>query len=317
MARQKRLKQFGKETRLRWKASPIGRRVLRATAVAAEPIDYYQRWRAASRYNQRFPSDRMSVEDGYALLKAGSLPGTTEIVDTCRRLFLEKKAILEANAPTGEEAARDSRSKRSFLFNLLNDDDIRANPNLVDFALSDPLFSIVTNYFGTVPSLAGVNLIYSLPRPVPDEHISSQLFHWDPEGQTQAKVFLNIFDVEDAHGPFTFIPASQSARAVPSVLRERRRTGARTGVRYHDEELKAQGCLDAAVRLIGPTGTAAIADTSRCLHAGSRLQPGNFRLCLFVQYRTSSHEGSRSFEARRFRDDPVRWLAVRRKAVLD
>jgi hypothetical protein len=285
--------------------------------VAAEPVDYYQRRREASQYNQQFPSRLMSIEDGYALLSAGSLPGTTEIVDTCRRLFVEKKAILEANAPTGEETARDSRSKRSFLLNLLDDDDLRANPNLVDFALSDPLFSIVTNYLGTIPSLAGVNLLYSVPRLTPDEHISSQLFHRDPEGLTQAKVFLNIFDVDDADGPFTFIPANQSERIVPAILRQRRQAGARSGVRYHDQEVKAQGGLDAVVRLTGPTGTAAITDTSRCLHAGSRLQPGRFRLCLFVQYRTSSHEGARSFQARRFRNDPVRWLALRRKAAFD
>jgi hypothetical protein len=287
-----------------------------AAAVAAEPVDYYQRRRAASRYNQLFPSNQMPVDDGYALLPAGSLPGTSDIVDTCRRLFVEKKATLGAAASTAEQAAREQRSKRSFLFNLLDDDDLRTNPGLIDFALSDPLFSIVTNYFGTIPSLAGVNLIYSIPRLTPDKHISSQLFHWDPEGVTQAKVFLNIFDVDEEHGPFTFIPARQSERIVPTILRQRRQAGVRSGVRYHDEEVKAQGGMGAVVRLLGPTGTAAIADTSRCLHAGSRLQPGHFRLCLFLQYRTSDHSAN-SFEARRFRDDPVRWLALKRTAVLE
>ena len=290
--------------------------VLGAAPAVTEPVDYYQRRRAASRYNQQFPSNRMPVDDGYALLPAGSLPGTSDIIDTCRRLFVEKKAIVEANTPTGEEADREQRSKRSFLFNLLDDDDRRANPGLIDFALSDPLFSIVTNYFGTIPSLAGVNLIYSIPRLIPDEHISSQLFHRDPEGVTQAKVFLNIFDVDEEHGPFTFVPARQSERIVPAILRQRRQAGARSRARYDDEEVKAQGGLNGLVRLLGPTGTAAIADTSRCLHAGSRLQPGHFRLCLFLQYRTSDHSAM-SFEARRFRDDPVRWLALRRTAVLE
>lgn len=317
MAWQKRLKQLRREARLRWRASPLGRGALRAAVVAAEPVDSYQRWRAASQYNQRFPSDRMSVEDGYALLPAGSLPGTNGIVETCRRLFLEKKAILEANAPTSEEAARQQRSKRSFLFNLLDADDLHANPSLVDFALSDPLFSIVTNYFGTIPSLAGVNLIYSIPRVTPDEHISSQLFHRDPEGVTQAKVFLNIFDVDDSHGPFTFIPAAQSERIVPAMLRRRRQAGGWSRARYDDEEIESQGGLDGLVRLLGPAGTAAIADTSRCLHAGSRLAPGRFRLCLFLQYRTSSHGTARNFQGRRFRSDPVRWLALRRNAILD
>ena len=293
-----------------------GRMVRGASAVAAEPVDYYQRRRAAARYNRLFPSNRMSVDDGYALLPAGSLPGTPDIIDTCRRLFAEKKARLEAETPATEQAAREQRSKRSFLFNVLDDDDLPANPGLVDFPLSDPLFSVVTNYFGTIPTLAGVNLIYSIPRLTPDEHISSQLFHWDPEGVTQAKVFVNIFDVDEEHGPFTFNPAKLSERIVPAILRQRRRAGVRSGVRYRDEEVKQQGALGSVVRLLGPTGAAAIADTSRCLHAGSRLQPGHFRLCLFLQYRMSDHS-SRRFDARRFRDDPVRWLALRRTAVLE
>ena len=280
MAWQKRLKQFGKDTRLRWKASPADRMVLGVSAAATEPIDYYQRRRAASRYNQLFPSNQMPVDDGYALLPAGSLPGTSDIIDTCRRLFVEKKAMLEANARTAEQAAREQRSKRSFLFNLLDDGDLRTNPELIDFALSDPLFSIVTNYFGTIPSLAGVNLIYSVPRLTPDEHISSQLFHRDPEGLTLAKVFLNIFDVDDAHGPFTFIPARQSERIVPAILRKRRQAGGWSRARYDDEEVRAQGGLDGVVRLLGPAGTAAIADTSRCSMRGAGFSLGTFG-CVF------------------------------------
>lgn len=310
------LKQLGKSARRRGRATPAGRAMLSAAAVAMEPIDYYQRRRAAVRYNQQFPSNRMPAEDGYALLPAGSLPGTPEIIDTCRRVFIEKKATLEAAAPTGEKAIRQQRTKQSFLRNLLSDDDLRANPDLVDFALSDPLFSIVTNYLGTIPNLHSVNLVYSVPRLTLDEHISSQLFHRDPEGLTQAKVVLNVFDVDEAHGPFTFIPANQSERIVAAIWQQRRKAGARIQVRYRDEDVRAHGGLDATVQLTGPAGTAAIVDTSRCIHAGSRLQAGHFRLCFFLQYCTS-HKNARSFHARRFRNDPVRWLALKRSAAAD
>ena len=98
--RLKRLKRFGKEHRLLWRASSVGRMVRRVSPVVAGPVDNYQRRRAAARYNQQFPSNRMPVEDGYTMLPAGSVPGTADIVDTCRRLFVEKKAMLEAKAPS-------------------------------------------------------------------------------------------------------------------------------------------------------------------------------------------------------------------------
>jgi len=346
MTWRKRLTRFRKEAIRRCRATPTGRAMLSAAAVAKEPLDYYQRRRTAVRYNQRYPSNCMPAEEGYVLLPAGSLPGTPEIIDTCRRLFIVKKAALEAAARTGEaairqpspgplsrqrkdairqqrreairrqrhEARREQRTKQGFLWDLLDNDDLRANPELVDFALSDPLFSIVTDYLGVIPSLTHIDLVYSIPRLTPDEHIASQLFHQDPEGLTQAKVFLNVFDVDDAHGPLTFIPARQSERMVTAIQQHRRHSGARDEYRYSDEEVNAYGGAGATVRLTGPAGTAAIVDTSRCIHAGSRLRPGYFRLCLFLQYCTSRQKGH-TFDARRFRNDPVRWLAVKRSAA--
>ena len=51
-------------------------------------------------------------------------------------------------------------------------------------------------------------------------------------------------------------------------------------------------------------------DTSRCLHLGSRVDEGTFRLCLYIQYCTT-HELTNVFEVARFEDDPVRHLAVK------
>src|SRR3989442_6033283 len=227
----------------RGRLTPAGRGMLNAASGTLQPVDSYQRRRAAARYNQCFPSDRMTLADGCALLPADSLPGTAEIIDTCRRLFIGKKAALDASAPTGEEAAKEQRKKRGFLKNLLDNDDLRAAPLLLDFALSDSLLSIVTNYLGVIPRLTRVDLVYSIPRHVPDEHIASQLFHQDPEGVRQAKVFLYVFDVNEENGPFMFIPASRSEEIVPAIRRQRRQAGAGDEVRYVDEGLHAQGGL--------------------------------------------------------------------------
>ena len=250
----------------------------------------------------------MTTANGYAILPSGTLPGTREIIDTCRRLFESKQVELGA-IPTG------GKGKRSFLKNVLDDEDLCVNPALVDFALSDPLFSIVTNYLGVIPSLNRVDLIYSVSRPSPEEHISSQLFHQDHEGLRQAKVFLNIFDVGEQHGPFTLIPASRSEPLLVAIRQQRREVGAPHEGHYRDDEVGAHGGLAAAVRLTGPAGTAAVVDTSRCLHAGSRVRTGHVRLCLYIQYCTTL-EKANTFDATRFRNDPVRWLAIKRHAAV-
>ena len=305
-----------REVLVKCRATPAGRVVVGASMIASEPLDYFQRRRLAVRYSQQFPSSEMTSTEGYALLPPGSLPGTTEAIDVCRQLFEPKRAAIEALAPTGKKAHKERRKKQGFMKSMLDDEDLRANPCLVDFALSDPLLSLVTNYLGTIPMLTRIDLLYSVSRANPEEHISSQLFHCDPEGLRQAKMFVNVFDVEGPQGPFMFIPANQSERLVTAIRKERRQAGEPDDIRIPDEVVEAHGGLAMVRRLVGPAGTAAIVDTSRCLHAGSRVQPGCFRLCLFIQYCTT-REPANVFEDKRFRNDPVRRLAVKRLTAAD
>ena len=81
----------------------------------------------------------------------------------------------------------------------------------MDFALSDALLSLVTNYLGTIPHLNRIDLLYSVNHGG-EEAISSQIYHLDPEGTRQAKLFMNLRDVGPDEGPFTFIPASARRR---------------------------------------------------------------------------------------------------------
>jgi len=294
------------------RASAAGRAALAAAQVASEPIEYLSRRHAAAGYNRRFPSAQVPRAQGYTLLRNGTLPGTDRVIAICRELFAARKAEFEARVLTPEEQAREQKKKAGFLRDLLEDSDVLAHPELVDFALSDPLLSMITGYLGVVPDLNRVDIIYSRPRANPDHFIKSQLFHQDPEGLQQMKVFLYLFDVEEPNGPFFFIPAAESERVVRAVRRQRPR-GERDETRFTDVEVERAGGLKSAVRVTGPAGTAVLVDTSRCLHAGSRVHPGHFRACLFLQYCTS-REGGQTFDARRFRSDRVRWMALRRHA---
>src|SRR5690606_6153910 len=111
----------------------------------------------------------------------------------------------------------------------------------------------------------------------------------------------------------TFIPADASARIIRDIRKLRRQRGQPREAearRYLDEEIAAVGGRDAIVTVEGPAGTGVAVDTSRCLHLGSRVDPGTFRLCLYLQYCTT-REVTNVFDVARFRHDPIRHLAVR------
>jgi hypothetical protein len=144
--------------------------------------------------------------------------------------------------------------------------------------------------------------------------VSSQLFHVDPEGLTQVKFFINVFDVGEGEGPFTFIPADETARIIYEVNLLRQQHGKQHAGRYLDDEISAVGADGSIVRVTGPRGSGVAVDTSRCLHLGSRVSPGSFRLCLYIQYCTTRERGN-AFDVERYLNDPVRHLAVQHSVV--
>jgi hypothetical protein len=180
-----------------------GRAALAISDVVTSPGDALHRRTTVRTYNQQHPNARMDRRDGYALMDPSQLPGVDQIVPLAVTLFEEKKRQLESSTgPVNEQHAK----KWAFMRSVLSNTDLFHNPQLVDFALSDGLLSLVTNYLGTVPHLNRVDLLYSVAHGG-DEAISSQVYHLDPVGRRQAKLFLNLRDVGPNEGPFTFIPA--------------------------------------------------------------------------------------------------------------
>jgi hypothetical protein len=259
----------------------------------------------------------MDSSKGYARIESGYFRDFDRIAAECERLFEIKRAKVAAETAdmsswSQEQRERFQKAKRKFLRNLLNNDDLRRNPALVDFALHDDTFGLATSYLGTLPYLNRVDLLYSVPRDAGDK-VASQLFHLDPEGLTQVKYFIHVFDVGDAEGPFTFIPADATRRILKEI-RALRRTQHRPHVgRYTDEEIAAVGGGGEVVEIKGPRGAGVAIDTSRCLHLGSRVRPGAFRLCIYLQYCTT-REVTNAFDIKRFKNDPFRYPAVKHSA---
>jgi hypothetical protein len=300
----KRAAREGRHLYHRGRYTPAGRALLAAADFMTSPRDAIRRKSAGMAYSRLRSGTPLTEDNGYVLLAPGALPGVDEMAALSLALFEEKKRQLEAAGPNTDLHAK----KWAFLRSVLTNDDLRQHPELVDFALSDALLGPVTNYFGAVPHLNRIDLLYSVAHGG-DEAISSQVYHFDPEGTRQAKLFLNLRDVGPDEGPFTFIPAAESRRIVKAIRSTREDDGDMAMARYLDRELAAVGGLDKAVRVMGPPQSAALVDTSRCLHCGSRVKPGTYRLCLFIQYCTSRERGN-VFDAERYASDPVRYFAT-------
>jgi hypothetical protein len=260
---------------------------------------------------------RIDPDKGYGLLSPDALGEFTHVLASCRRIFERKKAEIDAHLAsydgwTPEQRQKFLNRKQSFLRYLLDDDDLSQHPELVDFALSDAMLGSATRYLGMVPHLTRVDLMYSLPRSA-GNNIESQLFHLDHEGITQVKHFIHLFEVGPREGPFTFIPADATSRVVREVrtLRKRSRSGQEVELRrYSDEEIAAVSATNDVVAVTGSIGAGVSVDTSRCLHLGSRVDPGSFRLCLYLQYCTT-HEITNVYDVNRYKHDPIRYLAVK------
>jgi hypothetical protein len=305
-----RLRHARAELYYRMRSTPRGAAILRTGEFLATPLEIRERRRAAREFNAPAGGPVMTRDSGWAPLSAAALPDLDRVLETCRELFAAKRPHLDDHEPERRPGdSKNTRRKRQFLRNILTDGDLAARPELVDVALSDEALGIATTYLGAVPFLNRIDLLYSTPRE-DDALIRSQLFHVDPEGLTQVKFFINVYDVGEPQGPFTFIPAADSERTLHEI-RILRHAERRPHVgRYTDEEVAAIGGTSAIVSLTGPAGTGVAIDTSRCLHLGSRVAPGAFRLVLYVQY-CSTRERGNVFDVQRYRDDPIRYLAVR------
>jgi hypothetical protein len=307
------MKEARKKLYYRVRETPRGHALLQAAEFMRSPLDHRRRRTVGQEYIARTSAPVMDPLKGYGVTSVDRFENFDAVVAASRALFEKKKTGIEeelAGFSSWHERKQQKYLKRKdkFLRNLLNDKDLRRNPELVDFALSDPVLGMAARYLGCVPYLCRVDVVYSLPRAT-DDNIASQLFHVDPEGLTQVKFFIHLYDVGEPEGPFTFIPADETARILAAIRALRREQGKPHVGRYLDEEIDAVGGTKSIVRLKGPTGSGVAIDTSRCLHMGSRVQPGAFRLCLYLQYCTTA-EQTNVFDVGRYRKDRVRTLAI-------
>ena len=206
--------------------------------------------------------------DGFLVLPPGSFGEVSEVV-------AEAHATLARFESEGRPAPD---SWKRFLVNVLDPAEVTADSALMRFALRDDVIAAVSRYLGIVPRLSAISVLHS--DTVESAPKSSQLHHCDGDDVTQVKVFVYCTDVDRRSGPLTVLSADRSAKV-------RKAAGYVYRDRLTDAHVEAVLGPGTEHPILGPAGTAAFVDTSRCFHFGSRVEPGAPpRLVTMIQYQT-------------------------------
>ena len=222
------------------------------------------------------------MADGYALCRGDGVPGLAEALDVCEAKLATYLAFTEGRGELREsfdpDAYRQEMAKtaRDPIRHVPFRHDVEAARALIRPFLQPEAFLVAANYLGVLPVLQAVRIAYS-PNDEAEGLISSQMFHMDPEGARQVKVFVAARDVGPENSPLTFVPEAISARALAS------HDEALLGRRVPDKVMLRHAPKPTWVAHEGPRGTMVFIDTSRCFHYGSRPAPKP-RLLLYAQY---------------------------------
>jgi hypothetical protein len=209
----------------------------------------------------------IASRDGFLVLPPGSFEEVPAIVADARAAL----ARFDASASLGA-------SQKRFLVNVLDRDALDAQSAVIRLALREDVVAAVSRYLGIVPRLGTISVFFS--DTVEGTPKSSQLHHCDGDDVTQVKIFIYCSDVDPASGPLTVLGAENSARV-------RRATRYQYRQRLTDEQVAGVLGGNREHAILGPSGTTAFVDTSRCLHYGSRVAPGAPpRLVTMIQYQT-------------------------------
>jgi hypothetical protein len=188
--------------------------------------------------------------------------------------------VARAALARGQEGYAGNSRKHSFLVRLAKDSFFVNHPDVLQFVSQPKLVDLASHYLGELPILSSVELWWS---PVNQSAQSSQLFHFDEEDDRQLKFFLNVVDIGPENGPFTAIDAVSSGAFLSA--------GGKHHGRHTDSFVFAKAGASSPQPFVGPAGSIAAVDTSRCLHFGSRGNTADRFVLMFQFVRFSAPLG--------------------------
>lgn len=205
---------------------------------------------------------KVRLQDGWAIDTSHSLPHLDRLLDEGAEIIRERSGRTFGDI------------QYPFLRYLNFPADLEKYPSLLNFVTSSELLATASDYLKTIPSLSkclppGVRFMESNAALDPDHHLpprGSQLYHIDYYDSPQVYVLVLMEDVTMECGPWTFLPASVTAR----VARKLGYRGRGWAYRVPDEQIYRHIDRSEEIVFAYPKGTVLFIDSSRCFHFGSR-----------------------------------------------
>ncbi len=261
-------------------SAPLHARVTRAFRRRGPAVrQMYVRARRATRFFKDAPrrSAMAALPDvGLSMpMDAGFLVVPPDQFAEIPAIVADGQAALDrfdASAPSR------GKNRKRFLQNVLDASTLTLESAVLRFALRTDVLAMISRYLGVVPLLSTITVFHSdTTEGVPT---SSQLYHCDGDDITQVKVFIYCTDVTPESGPLTVLDAARTRQ-----LQER--TDYQFRDRLSDDKVRRTIGDATGYPILGPPGTTAFVDTSRCFHFGSRVAPtAPPRLVTMIQYQT-------------------------------
>lgn len=188
---------------------------------------------------------------------------------------LISELVVTSNKIISEGAHR--KSSKGFMVNHLENNHLEQHPIFLEIATNPNIIKSAGDYLGCVPILSSIKVLVSDPDDgTKGDLTSSRLFHLDQADNPLFKVIININEVDEDTGPFTFITKSAS-RKVQAILKS---GWTRRPYLVQDSEIFDITSTENVVSLIGEVGDAYFVDSSSCFHYGSRDQKKQRRLLM-------------------------------------
>jgi hypothetical protein len=197
-------------------------------------------------------------KDGYCYYDFSKCHHSLKFIDCVNKLFVEKK---------------NSTGNKQFDTYDISYDLFQNNLDLLKNFFSLELFDEIGKYIKFKPILHSIIIMHSHKKNFFLKD-SAQLFHSDYEDNRSVKIFINLNEVREENGPFTFIDKKNTelvseAYNYSKSYKERR---------LEDSFIDAFVKKDDYKNNIGPKNFGLLVDSTACLHYGSRLISGERKL---------------------------------------
>ena len=157
-----------------------------------------------------------------------------------------------------------NKSKDSFL--KIHSIDVFKHKEILDFLEDKDFQEILSSYLKSTPILTHTSIWYSKNKTTSPQ--SSQLFHFDREDRYQLKVFIPIYPIFNDSGPLTLLSSKQSSDFIRTSLLKFSLISLKD--RILDSTVKQRLGAFKPFKLTANEGEIIFADTTNCLHYGSR-----------------------------------------------